>query len=574
MCAFDVDRRKVGSTLDVAALAPPNNTRPLHPKLPRSPVVVEMGPVLDGVAEHMRDYPEEQTFVVAERRPVDVAEVLRRSGAEVVVNYLPVGSQQATEHYARACLEAGVALVNCIPVFIASDPQWAGEFERRGIPIVGDDIKSQVGATIVHRVLAQLFADRGVALDRTYQLNIGGNTDFLNMLNRARTTSKRVSKTEAVQSVLPQAAAGRRASTSARATTCRGSATTRCASCAWRDAASATRRSRSSCGSRSRTARTRPAASSTPSAAAASPATGRSAGRSSASSSYLMKHPPQQLPDDQAREHVERFLRGELDALAGRRWTAGPARPPRRPWSSASTIALALRGIARTADRAAAPATPSGPLIGPRVRAWYRGLFGPLEECAGARSACVPTHLTYAQLAVSVLAGAAFATGAIFLAGWLTILAGTLDILDGGLARRTGQASPRGAFVDSVVDRWAEFATFVGLGVLLPRQLDAGRGGARRLRVADGELRARPRRGPRARDDRRHARSGRSATCILGFGAWISGPRGAPALSRARAAEPRDAGGRGRGRSPPWRPGPPSSARATPSAALRRREPR
>src|SRR5881396_2534881 len=194
VCAFDVDQRKVGQPLDVAALAPPNNTRALYPKLPRSSVTVEMGPVLDGVAEHMREYPPEEAFVV---------EVLRRSGAEMVVNYLPVGSQAATEHYARACLEAGVSFVNCIPVFIASDAQWAAEFERRRIPIVGDDVKSQLGATIVHRMLAKLFDDRGVVLDRTYQLNTGGNTDFLNMLNRARTGAKRRSKTEAVQSVLP-----------------------------------------------------------------------------------------------------------------------------------------------------------------------------------------------------------------------------------------------------------------------------------------------------------------------------------------------------------------------------------
>jgi len=203
VCAFDIDQRKVGKPLDIAAFAPPNNTRPLYPKLPRSNVVVEMGPVLDGVADHMRDYPPECTFVVAERRPAEVAEVLRRSGAEVAVNYLPVGSQAATEHYARACLEAGVGLVNCIPVFIASDTQWAAEFERRRLPIVGDDVKSQLGATIVHRMLAKLFADRGLVLDRTYQLNVGGNTDFLNMLNHARTGSKRKSKTEAVQSTLP-----------------------------------------------------------------------------------------------------------------------------------------------------------------------------------------------------------------------------------------------------------------------------------------------------------------------------------------------------------------------------------
>jgi len=202
VAAFDVDRRKVGKSLDVAAMAAPNNTRALHP-LPHSDVTVEMGPVLDGIAEHMHDYPPEMTFTVADRSPADVATVLRRSGAEILINYLPVGSQLATEHYARACLETGVSFINCIPVFIVSDPQWAAEFERRGIPAVGDDVKSQVGATIVHRALAQLFADRGVSLDHTYQLNFGGNTDFLNMLNHARTRSKRISKTEAVQSALP-----------------------------------------------------------------------------------------------------------------------------------------------------------------------------------------------------------------------------------------------------------------------------------------------------------------------------------------------------------------------------------
>jgi myo-inositol-1-phosphate synthase len=203
VCAFDVDERKVGRRLDEAIFAPPNNSLRLVPALRRSDVVVEMGPVLDGVSEHMRDYPPEEAFVVAQRSPVDVVAALRKSGAEILISYLPVGSQRATEHYARACLDAGVSLINCIPVFIASDPVWVARFEERGIPLVGDDVKSQVGATIVHRVLAQLFADRGAALDRTYQLNTGGNTDFLNMLDRSRTGSKRVSKTEAVQSVLP-----------------------------------------------------------------------------------------------------------------------------------------------------------------------------------------------------------------------------------------------------------------------------------------------------------------------------------------------------------------------------------
>lgn len=203
VCAFDVDRRKVGRSLDVAAVAPPNCTRPLGAGVTPSAVSVQMGPVLDGVSEHMAAYPPDETFEVADVPAVDVTEALRRSGAQILVSYLPVGSQRATEHYARACLEAGVAFINCIPVFIASDPEWAARFAARGLPIVGDDIKSQLGATIVHRTLAKLFSDRGVAIDNTYQLNVGGNTDFLNMLNHARTASKRRSKTEAVQSNLP-----------------------------------------------------------------------------------------------------------------------------------------------------------------------------------------------------------------------------------------------------------------------------------------------------------------------------------------------------------------------------------
>ena len=166
------------------------------------PVLVSMGHVLDGVAPHMKDYPEDQTFVVADEEPVDVVEVLRESGAEILLNYLPVGSEEAARFYARCALDAGVAYINNMPVFIASDPEWAGKFEERGIPIVGDDIKAQLGATITHRTLANLFKRRGVKLDRTYQINTGGNTDFLNMLNRDRLDSKKESKTEAVQSIL------------------------------------------------------------------------------------------------------------------------------------------------------------------------------------------------------------------------------------------------------------------------------------------------------------------------------------------------------------------------------------
>jgi myo-inositol-1-phosphate synthase len=203
VCAFDVDARKVGQPLDQALLAPPNCTQIFQEKLPAyDDVRVQMGPVLDGVASHMADYDAERAFRVADAEPVDVAAVLRDSGAEVLACYLPVGSEDAVRHYAEACLQEGVALVNCVPVFIASDPLWAERFRERGLPVVGDDIKSQVGSTIVHRTLARLLADRGVRLDHTYQLNTGGNTDFLNMLEQRRLRSKRISKTESVQAQL------------------------------------------------------------------------------------------------------------------------------------------------------------------------------------------------------------------------------------------------------------------------------------------------------------------------------------------------------------------------------------
>ena len=150
----------------------------------------------------MKDYPDHRTFLVSDKRPDDVVKVLKDRGAEILLNYLPVGSGEATSFYAECCLESGVSLINCIPVFVASDAQRAARFAERGIPIVGDDVKSQIGATIIHRTLTKLFHDRGVKIDRTYQLNTGGNTDFLNMLNRNRLVSKKISKTEAVQSSL------------------------------------------------------------------------------------------------------------------------------------------------------------------------------------------------------------------------------------------------------------------------------------------------------------------------------------------------------------------------------------
>ena len=204
VAAFDVDRRKVGHDVSEAIFAPPNCTTVFCEDVPKTGVPVRMGRVLDGFSQHMRDYEERHTFVLSGALEVDrgeVVQVLRDCGAQVVVNYLPVGSEQATRFYAECALEAGCGLVNCIPVFIASDPAWAGRYEEKNLPIVGDDIKAQLGATITHRMLADLFRKRGVKLERTYQLNTGGNTDFLNMLDRDRLASKKVSKTEAVQSV-------------------------------------------------------------------------------------------------------------------------------------------------------------------------------------------------------------------------------------------------------------------------------------------------------------------------------------------------------------------------------------
>ncbi len=204
VAAFDIDRRKVGKRVEEAIFAKPNCTKVFQSALPISDVVVRMGPVLDGVASHMADYPDDEAFRPSDEEPVDVVQTLQDAKAEVLVCYMPVGSEAAVRHYARACLEAGVAMVNCVPVFIASDANWAGKFRDAGLPIVGDDIKSQIGATIVHRTLTRLFGDRGVELDRTYQLNTGGNTDFLNMKALDRLKSKKVSKTESVQSQLDE----------------------------------------------------------------------------------------------------------------------------------------------------------------------------------------------------------------------------------------------------------------------------------------------------------------------------------------------------------------------------------
>ncbi len=195
--AFDVDAKKVGHDLSEAIVASENNTIKIC-DVPPTGVIVQRGPTLDGLGEYYREIISE-----SDDEPADVTAVLKETGTDVLVSYLPVGSEQADRFYAQCALDAGVAFVNALPVFIASDPQWARKFTEAGVPIIGDDIKSQVGATITHRVLAKLFEDRGVELLRTYQLNFGGNMDFMNMLERSRLQSKKISKTQAVTSQIP-----------------------------------------------------------------------------------------------------------------------------------------------------------------------------------------------------------------------------------------------------------------------------------------------------------------------------------------------------------------------------------
>lgn len=205
VAAFDINTGKIGKDISEAILAPPNCCAPIAP-VPRKGVVVQAGPVLDGCAPHMQDafhcYDETKTH------PVDVASALKAAGAEILVNFLPVGSYKASRAYAQAAIDAGCGFINCIPEFIVServagDDDWVAKFTARGLPCAGDDVKSQVGATILHRVLGKLFLDRGVIVKSTYQLNIGGNTDFENMKMESRLTTKRVSKTSAVSSVFP-----------------------------------------------------------------------------------------------------------------------------------------------------------------------------------------------------------------------------------------------------------------------------------------------------------------------------------------------------------------------------------
>jgi myo-inositol-1-phosphate synthase len=204
VAAVDIDKRKVGYDVSEAMFALPNCTTVFCGDIPKMGVTVRMGKVADGFAEHMKAYDEKYRFVLSnekESSKKDIVKLIKDSSADMVVNYLPVGSEEAVRFYAECALEAGVAYINNMPVFIASTPEWAQKFKDKGIPIIGDDIKAQLGATITHRILTDLFNKRGVKLERTYQLNTGGNTDFLNMLNHTRLSSKRISKTEAVQSV-------------------------------------------------------------------------------------------------------------------------------------------------------------------------------------------------------------------------------------------------------------------------------------------------------------------------------------------------------------------------------------
>ncbi|MEM1582133.1 MAG: inositol-3-phosphate synthase [Candidatus Bathyarchaeia archaeon] len=201
VAAFEVNKLKIGKDLSEAIFTEPNCCPKFAESIPELGVKVLPAPALDGVGPHMREA--FKAYSENEFKPVDVVEVLRRTKADILVNYMPVGSFEATRFYAQAAIEAGCAFVNCIPEFIASDKEWAEKFEKAGLPVAGDDVKSQLGATILHREIVRLFVDRGVKIDETYQLNIGGDTDFQNMTLEQRLKSKRISKTEAVTSLVP-----------------------------------------------------------------------------------------------------------------------------------------------------------------------------------------------------------------------------------------------------------------------------------------------------------------------------------------------------------------------------------
>jgi myo-inositol-1-phosphate synthase len=304
VAAFDVDAKKVGQDLADAIGASENNTIKLC-DVPPAGVVVQRGRTLDGLGEYYH-----QMITESDEPPADVTQVLRDSRADVLVSYLPVGSEQADRYYAQCALDAGVAFVNALPVFIASDPQWAARFTAAGVPIIGDDIKSQIGATITHRVLAKLFEDRGVELLRTYQLNVGGNMDFMNMLERKRLQSKKVSKTQSVTSQIPhemeRAAVHIGPSDHVPWLDDRKLAFVRLEGRAFGDVPLSLEYklevwdSPNSAGVIIDAVR------------AAKIALDRGIGGPLLSAaSYFMKSPPEQYPDDAAREAVERFIRGE-----------------------------------------------------------------------------------------------------------------------------------------------------------------------------------------------------------------------------------------------------------------------
>ena len=310
VAAFDVDDKKVGKDLSEAINASENNTIKIC-DVPTLGVEVQRGPTLDGLGKYYRETIEESAA-----EPVDVVQALKDSGADVLVSYLPVGSEQADKFYAQCAIDAGVAFVNALPVFIASDPVWAKKFEDAGVPIVGDDIKSQIGATITHRVMAKLFEDRGVTLDRTYQLNVGGNMDFKNMLERERLESKKVSKTQAVTSNLHGELAGK--------TSDRNVHIGPTDYVAWLDDRkwAYVRLEGRAFGDVPLNLEYKLEVWDSPNSAgiiidairAAKIAKDRGIGGPiHAASTYLMKSPPIQMPDDQGRERLEQFIRGEIE---------------------------------------------------------------------------------------------------------------------------------------------------------------------------------------------------------------------------------------------------------------------
>ncbi|MCY3410858.1 MAG: inositol-3-phosphate synthase [Candidatus Heimdallarchaeota archaeon] len=305
VAAFEINSKKIGKDISEAIFAPPNAVKPFA-EVPHMGIEVLPGPISDGVADHMRE-----AFFCYENEDdaVDVASVLKDTGAEVLVNFLPVGSEDATKIYAQAALDSGVAFANGIPSFIVSDPVWSKKFKDAGIPAAGDDIKSQLGATILHRVLMQLMYDRGIDVKDSYQLNIGGNTDFLNMKKEARLTTKRVSKTEAVTSVLPY------------------SVPTRIGPSDYVEFLGDNKicyinANGSNFGDHPINVQIKLSVQDSPNSAgvmidvirALAIAQDRGIGGPLISmSSYAFKHPPVQVPDFEGKERVEAFIRGELD---------------------------------------------------------------------------------------------------------------------------------------------------------------------------------------------------------------------------------------------------------------------